>query len=131
MTQFGTKPLPAKPDVVAPDGSDVRVLLRTGRGSMAHFELAPGRVSDPIRHRSVDELWFVLSGRGEMWRRQGEREEVVALAPGVCVSIPLGTHFQFRASGPGPLAAVGVAMPPWPGDGEAIPVPGKWAPTGG
>jgi mannose-6-phosphate isomerase-like protein (cupin superfamily) len=127
MTQFGTKRLPAAPDVVAPDGSDVRVLLRTGRGSMAHFELAAGRASDPIRHRTVDEIWFVLSGHGEMWRRQDGREEVVTLEPGVCVSIPLGTHFQFRASDTTALAAVGVAMPPWPGDGEAIAVPGKWA----
>lgn len=125
-TRFDTRRLPADPDIVAPDGSDVRVLLRTGRGSMAHFELAPGRASDPIRHRSVDEIWFVLSGAGEMWRRQDDREEVVALEPGICVSIPVGTHFQFRATGAGPLAAVGVAMPPWPGADEAIPVPGKW-----
>lgn len=127
MISFATRHLPDVPDIVAPDGSDVRVLLRTGRGSMAHFELAPGRASDPIRHRTVDEIWFVLSGRGEMWRRQGEREEIVVLEPGVCVSIPVGTHFQFRASEPEPLAAVGVAMPPWPGDDEAIPVPGKWS----
>jgi mannose-6-phosphate isomerase-like protein (cupin superfamily) len=126
MTDFATMRLPEAADVIAPDGSDVRVLLRTERGSMAHFELAPGRASDPIRHRTVDEIWYVLSGCGEMWRRQGAREEVVALEPGVCVSIPVGTHFQFRASGPEPLAAVGVAMPPWPGDDEAIPVPGRW-----
>ncbi len=42
---FDTMQLPDVPDVVAPDGSDVRVLLRLGRGSMAHFELAAGRVS--------------------------------------------------------------------------------------
>ena len=70
--------LPAAPDVVAPDGSDVRVLLR----------------------------------------------------PGTCLSIPAGTHFQFRTDGDGPLAAVGVTMPPWPGDGEAYDVPGAW-PAGG
>jgi mannose-6-phosphate isomerase-like protein (cupin superfamily) len=64
-----------------------------------------------------------------MWRRQDEREEVVVLEPGVCVSIPVGTHFQFRASDATVLTAVGVAMPPWPGDDEAIPVPGKWRPA--
>ena len=31
--------------------------------------------------------------------------------------------------GPEPLAAIGVTMPPWPGDGEAIVVPGEWRPT--
>lgn len=93
---------------------------------MAHFELAAGAVSDPIRHRGVDEIWFVLSGRGEMWRSLEGHEEIVALEPGVCVSIPAGTHFQFRATGKEPLAAVGVTMPPWPGPDEAVPVSGKW-----
>jgi len=124
---FDTKQLPATPDVTAPDGSDVRVLLRLGRGSMAHFELAPGRVSRAVAHHAVDELWYVVAGQGEMWRRQGERQQTVPLRPGTCLSIPAGTHFQFRADARGgPLAAVGVTMPPWPGDGEAYEVPGPW-----
>ena len=45
--------------------------------------------------------------------------------PGTCVSIPAGTHFQAAAAASdGPLAAVGVTMPPWPGDDEAYEVPG-------
>ena len=56
------------PLVVAPDGSDVRVLLRLADGSMAHFELAPGRVSRAVEHRTVSEIWYVVAGRGEMWR---------------------------------------------------------------
>jgi len=130
MTDFETKRLPLTPDVVAPDGSDVRVLARTERGSMAHFVLAPGRASAAIRHRTVDEIWFVLSGRGEIWRKQGNREDIVALEPGVSVTIPVGTHFQFRASGDTALEAIGVTMPPWPGDTEAVPVPGKWKASG-
>jgi mannose-6-phosphate isomerase-like protein (cupin superfamily) len=129
MTDFATKRLPKAPDVVAPDGSVVRVLARTERGGMAHFELAPGRASDAIRHRTVDEIWFVLSGRGEIWRKQGGREEIVALEAGVSLTIPVGTHFQFRATGDKALEAVGVTMPPWPGDAEAVPVPGKWKST--
>ena len=124
--KFETRRLPALPDLVAPDGSDVRVLLKTPRGSMAHFELAGGRASDPIRHRAVEEIWFVLSGRGEMWRSAQGREEIVSLDPGVCVTIPAGTHFQFHAMHGAALAAVGVTMPPWPGPEEAVPVPGKW-----
>ena len=123
---FDTMQLPAAPDAVAPDGSDVRVLLQLGRGSMAHFELAAGRVSRAVAHHAVDELWYVLSGHGQMGRRQGQRQEAVPLSPGTCLSIPAGTHFQFRADGDGPLAAVGVTMPPWPGDGEAYDVPGAW-----
>ena len=102
------------------------MLLRLGRGSMAHFELGAGRVSRAVAHRSVDEIWYILAGQGQMWRRQAERQETVPLRPGTCVSIPAGTHFQFRSAGDGPLAAVGVTMPPWPGDDEAYDVPGAW-----
>jgi len=123
---FGTMPLPAEPDATAPDGSDVRVLLRLSRGSMAHFELGPGRVSHAVAHHHVEELWYVLNGRGEMWRRQADHEQTVALRPGTCLSIPPGTHFQFRAHDGAPLTAVGVTMPPWPGDDEAYEVPGPW-----
>jgi mannose-6-phosphate isomerase-like protein (cupin superfamily) len=77
----------------------------------------------------VEEIWYVLAGRGQMWRRQGDRTAVVDLHPGLCLTIPLGTHFQFRALGPGPLEAVAVTMPPWPGEGEAVVVPGAWPPS--
>ena len=129
LSAFATKRLPAQRDAVAPDGSDVRILLGLERGAMAHFELAPGRTSKAVAHRSVEEIWYFVGGRGEMWRRQGAREEVVALEPGVCLTIPLGTQFQFRSLGAEPLAALGVTMPPWPGEGEAYEVRGKWEPV--
>jgi mannose-6-phosphate isomerase-like protein (cupin superfamily) len=53
----------------------------------------------------------------------------VPVEAGVCVTIPLGTHFQFRSQGDEPLVALAATMPPWPGDGEAVVVPGTWAPT--
>jgi mannose-6-phosphate isomerase-like protein (cupin superfamily) len=124
--QFDSMQLPDAPDAVAPDGSDVRVLLQLGRGSMAHFELGAGQVSRAVAHHSVEEIWYVLRGHGQMWRRQAQRQETVPLRSGTCVSIPAGTHFQFRADGSGPLAAVAVTMPPWPGPDEAYEVPGAW-----
>jgi mannose-6-phosphate isomerase-like protein (cupin superfamily) len=48
---------------------------------------------------------------------------------GVCLTIPVGTHFQFRSFGYEPLAAIGVTMPPWPGAGESCEVHGRWTPT--
>jgi mannose-6-phosphate isomerase-like protein (cupin superfamily) len=129
VTPFDTKRLPAAADAVAPDGTDVRVLLELEGGGMAHFELAPGQTSTAVTHRTVEEIWFFLTGRGEMWRQQAGREEVVAVEPGVCLTIPLGTQFQLRSFGGEPLAALGVTMPPWPGAGEAIVVQGKWEPT--
>jgi mannose-6-phosphate isomerase-like protein (cupin superfamily) len=128
-TRFATRRLPAARDVVAPDGSDVRMLLELRGGSMAHFELAAGQTSRAVTHRTVEEIWFFLSGRGAMWRKQGEREETVPVERGVCLTLPLGTRFQFRAFGDEPLAAIGVTLPPWPGEGEAVVVEGPWEPS--
>ncbi len=105
------------------------MLLGLRGGGMAHFALAPGATSTAVTHRTVEEIWFVLSGRGEMWRRQDGREEITPLAPGVCLTIPVDTHFQFRSLGAEPLTAIGVTMPPWPGEGEALAVRGPWTPT--
>jgi mannose-6-phosphate isomerase-like protein (cupin superfamily) len=123
---FGTRVLPARHDVIAPDGSRVRILLSVERGSAAHFELPPGATSIAVTHRRVDEIWYFLSGRGEMWRKSQAQEEIVKVEPNVCVTIPVGTHFQFRSLGDEPLAAFGVTMPPWPAEGDAVPVAGKW-----
>ena len=129
MTDFATLLLPLNPTLTAPDGSDVRVLLGLAGGGMAHFHLAAGRVSKAVTHRTVEEIWFITAGRGRMWRRQGEREEIVALAPGICLTIPLGTHFQFQADESESLSAVAVTMPPWPGMEEAVAVAGAWTPS--
>lgn len=127
--RFSTLKLSGDVSATAPDGSGVRVLLGLAGGGMAHFELAAGQTSTAVRHRTVEEIWYVISGRGEMWRKQEERQEIVTLEPGVCLTIPLGTHFQFRAAATESVAAIGVTMPPWPGEGEAILVEGPWRPT--
>jgi mannose-6-phosphate isomerase-like protein (cupin superfamily) len=129
MVDFATKALPTQCDAIAPDGSDVRLLLGLERGGMAHFQLPPGQTATAVTHRTVEEIWYFLSGRGQMWRQQNGRSEIVNVYPGVALTIPLGTHFQFRSSGNEPLTAIGVTMPPWPGDGEAIIVTGPWQPT--
>ena len=124
-----TKRLPSEPDATAPDGSAVRLLVALGGASMAQFELGPGETSVPVRHRTVEELWYFVAGRGEMWRRGADGEETVAVEAGTALTIPCGTPFQFRATADGPLAAVGVTVPPWPGDGEAVRADGPWAAT--
>jgi mannose-6-phosphate isomerase-like protein (cupin superfamily) len=124
-----TKHLPDSPDVRAPDGSDVRVLLSLSGGGMAHFTLAAGSTSVAVHHRTVEEIWYVLSGHGQMWRRHGAEESVAPLEAGDCLTIPLGTCFQFRSLGPGAFTALGVTMPPWPGDGEAVRSVGPWTPS--
>jgi mannose-6-phosphate isomerase-like protein (cupin superfamily) len=125
-SEFATMRVPSDPSEIAPDGSAVRILLGLAGGTMAHFELRAGEVSHAVSHRTVEELWLILSGNGELWRKQAAREEVVALEPGVCVSLPRGTHFQFRASSAGALAFVAITIPRWPGDGEVECVSGPW-----
>jgi mannose-6-phosphate isomerase-like protein (cupin superfamily) len=126
---FQTKRLGTRPDAIAPDGSEVRILCSVGRGSLAHFTLPPHAVSQAVAHRTVDEVWYFLSGRGQMWRRSPDVEEIVDVEPGVSITIPLGTSFQFRSLSHEPLSAVGTTMPPWPGEDEAFAVDGVWKPT--
>ena len=134
MTATATKPYETKTlsegvDATAPDGTAVRLLLSLAGGSMAHFELPAGAISHAVRHRTVEEIWFVVSGRGSIWRLQAGVESIDPLAPGTSLTIPLGTAFQFRADAGAALAFVAITMPPWPGMDEATPVAGRWAPT--
>lgn len=114
------------PDVTAPDGSEVRILAATTRGSMAQFTLPPDSVSKAVAHRTVEEVWLVTHGTGRMWRKLGDAEVMADLRPGISVAIPVGAHFQFRSDGEEPLHCVGVTMPPWPGMDEAYEVEGVW-----
>ena len=129
MPSLQTKTLAAAPDAYAPDGSEVRLLAALDGGSFAHFTLPAGKVSAPVAHRTVEEIWYVVAGAGELWRRYGDGESVTALQAGVSLTIPLGAHFQFRAAGKAALSFVAVTMPPWPGAEEAYSVPGRWAPS--
>jgi mannose-6-phosphate isomerase-like protein (cupin superfamily) len=126
---FSTRALSERVDAIAPDGSEVRLLAVSRRGSMAHFRLSAGAVSKAVRHRGVEELWFFTAGEGEMWRKSAAVESLVAVTAGVSISIPPGTAFQFRATGAAALEAVAVTMPPWPGMDEAIPAEGIWTAT--
>jgi len=127
--RFDTRRIASAPDAIAPDGSEVRMLCQVSRGGLAVFSLPPKGVSKPVAHHTVEEVWYVTAGYGRMWRKLGQQEEIIELGPGVSVSIPTGTHFQFRCDGLEPLAIVGATMPPWPGDDEALLVEGKWPPS--
>ncbi|MCJ2543304.1 cupin domain-containing protein [Thermostichus vulcanus] len=127
MTEpFQTRTLPESVDAIAPDQSEIRFLVQVEGGSMVHCCLPVGAVSLAVTHRTVEEVWYVLSGQGELWRQQGEQQQIVTLQPGLSLSIPLGTHFQFRNTGRDPLQFIIVTMPPWPGADEAVRVPDYW-----
>ena len=72
----------------------------------------------PVRHRTVEEIWYVLSGDGEVWVDNA----IKRMDAGSTVIIPTGAAFQFRALGDEPLRFLCFTSPPWPGDDEAIAV---------
>lgn len=115
-----------EPDVVATDSSELVVLCRTDRASMAHGMLRPGATSVAIVHRTVDELWFVVGGRAEIWRANGDDERIVEAAAGASIAIPCGVRFQYRTIGDEPFRFIMATIPAWPGDGEAVPTTGVW-----
>jgi len=130
MVPWETKSISLQPDDRAPDGSEVYLGLQCSRGGLAVFVLPAGRTSRAVRHRTIEEVWFFIDGEGEMWRRSGEAEELCHVGPGVFLTIPTGTAFQFRAFEGAPLRFAIATMPPWPGGDEALPADGPWVATG-
>ena len=122
--------LPEEPDVIAPDGSEIRLLPSTVEGSSTvHALLRPGTTTHAVHHLTVEEAWVCVRGDGELWTKDANGESVIKLTSGVSCEIPLGTSFQFRAAGDKPLEIVITTTPPWPGDHEAVQCEGKWEPT--
>lgn len=112
-------------DYLAPDGSEIRLLVQGEQGGLAHCVLPAGRRSLAVRHRTVEELWYVLEGSGEIWRgRDSEDARTDAVRAGDSVRIPVGVAFQFQASPDEDLKLLLVTMPPWPGTQEAVPAVG-------
>ena len=124
---FDKKTLSDKYDYLAPDGSEIRLLLDMKGGGLCHCTLPPSGISTAKHHKSVEEIWYFIGGKGRVWRKQGDKEKVVNVEPGVCVTIPPNTHFQFRNDGDVNLTFVIVTMPPWPGKEEAVDSPNYWS----
>ena len=72
-----TKRLPIEKTALAPDGSEIRELVQASGGSMVHCTLPVGATSLAVKHRTVQELWYVVGGRGQVWRRLGDNESIV------------------------------------------------------
>ncbi len=125
------------PDTIAPDGSEIRFLMppppaarercappdRGARtASLVEVRLPAGERSLPIRHRTVEEIWYVIAGSGLLWRRApdgAERDD--ALEPGRTFVIPTGWAFSFSAARAADLVFLCHTSPPWPGAEEAEP----------
>ncbi len=127
MPAFESNLVKAKYDLLAPDGSEIRLLHSLAGASVVHCALPVGGVSTPVKHRTVEEIWVFLAGEGQVWRKLGERELVLDARPGLSLTIPLGAAFQFRNTGAVPLEFIIATTPPWPGEDEAIVLDaGRW-----
>ncbi len=122
-----TNQLPGDYTGLAPDGSEIRELVGIEGGGMVHCTLPRGKTSIAVAHRTVEEVWYVLQGQGQVWRKQGGRESIVDASPGTALTIPLGASFRFRNTGAEDLCFIIVTIPPWPGEEEAYQVEGRWS----
>jgi len=124
-----TRPFPSTPDTRSPAGAEIRYLMEGATGNMIHSTVPPGQVNRATVHATVSEFWHVLSGEGQIWRRDTAGEETTVLELGVSIDIPVGTAFQYRCTGDVPLTFLCISMPRWPGDQEATVIEGPWKPT--
>jgi mannose-6-phosphate isomerase-like protein (cupin superfamily) len=130
LTGESVRSLPIPYDYLAPDGSEIRLLIGGEHGGLAHCLLPAGRASSPVQHRTVEELWHVLEGEGEIWRARNGEERCDKLQPGDSIRICVDTCFQFRAGKAKDLKLLLATMPPWPGPQDAVAAPGKWPLSG-
>ena len=49
----------------SPLGAQIRFLADGPHGNMIHSTVPPGMVGRACRFRTIDEFWFVLSGKGD------------------------------------------------------------------
>ncbi|PCI64318.1 MAG: cupin [Kordiimonadales bacterium] len=114
------------PDATSPAGADIRFIMDGTTGNMIHSTVKPGQINRATVHATVSEFWHILSGTGEIWRKDDEQEKVTRLVEGTSIDIPFGTSFQYRNTGADDLKFICIAMPKWPGDSEAAFVKGIW-----
>jgi len=126
LTGDVVRSLPGPYDYLAPDNSEIRLLVDGDHGGLAHCLLPAGRISSAVRHRTVEELWYVLEGEGEVWRSRAGDERIDRVRQGDSLRVRVDTSFQFRAGEQHDLKLLLATMPPWPGPKEAVPVHGRW-----
>lgn len=117
-------------DFIAPDGTAGYQLANAPTGNMTSYRQFPKQISHAIKHNINNELWYILSGEGEIWIKHQEQEIISKLEAGVSIFIPEHAEFQFRnTSDTIDLQFICVAMPPWAGPHIVEYVKGPWQPS--
>lgn len=95
-----------------PHGSEIRPLIdRTTasitRCSLAEEILLPGQTVTPHRHREIEEVYYIVEGRGVMTVGDEQRE----IAAGDAVFIPRGHRHTLANTGTEPIKLLLVCGP--------------------
>lgn len=56
----------------APDGSLIKKFPDVTYGGLCHCSLPSKSTASAHKHKTVDEIWYCIQGKGEVWRKQGE-----------------------------------------------------------
>jgi mannose-6-phosphate isomerase-like protein (cupin superfamily) len=100
-------------DHVSPAGvAEIRLLPSFEQGELAHARARAGRPSRAARLSGIGEMFYVLTGKGELWRKTGGLEDVTPLVPGRSVSLLPEIEYQYRAVD-GPLDFLVFTAPRW------------------
>ncbi len=104
---------PGEPYVTV-DGSLITELVRPERGGSRNFSVAEAVLEPEQRtrrhtHAESDEVYYVLSGKGEV----GVGENSFPVEPASCLLIPAGEPHWAVARGDGPLRILCLCAPPY------------------
>ena len=96
------------------DGSEIRELLAHRNScirlqSLAEARLPPGKSTTPHHHPKTEEIYYILSGSGQM--RIGNEEETVG--PGDAIAIPPGLVHTITNTGSETLKFLCCCAPPY------------------
>lgn len=118
--------LRSEADYLAPDLSEIRLLPTFDRGGLCHCTLPAGETSVAKKHKTVEEIWYCISGRGIIWQKNASGESEKEFTQGDSFTIPAGNSFQFRNNADQPLCIIISTMPKWPGPDEALDGDSHW-----
>jgi mannose-6-phosphate isomerase-like protein (cupin superfamily) len=116
----------ADPDVIAPDGAEIRRLVDQPRGatklSLAEALVKPGERTSCVSHRTIEEAWYIVQGTGRFHRLapDGTNENIEEVAAGDALFIPTGYRFWVENIGAADLRFLCCDAPAWPGHDEAV-----------
>lgn len=113
-----SKNMPKEYQNISPAGAEVKELMENEYMSLAYLTMKAGKVSKAVTHKTVLEIWYILSGTGEIWWKSKNEEKIINLEPGMSIDIPLGVEFQYRSANSNDLVFLCMTTPPWPGHHE-------------